>query len=94
MKIITTGLLGFVGSRISEILGKKYEFTNISRSCGVNIKNRTQVLKYIENSDAPIVLHLAAKTNVDIFHKVDLLKVIEPESLPASKVSIIIPPNF
>ncbi|OGH18037.1 MAG: hypothetical protein A3F31_03820 [Candidatus Levybacteria bacterium RIFCSPHIGHO2_12_FULL_38_12] len=65
MKIITTGLLGFVGSRISEILGKKYEFTNISRSCGVNIKNRTQVLKYIENSDAPIVLHLAAKTNVD-----------------------------
>lgn len=65
MKILGTGLNGLVGSRITELLKDKYEFENISRSTGVDIQNREDVLKKIETSDAQVVLHLAAKTDVD-----------------------------
>ncbi len=65
MKVLGTGLQGLVGSRITELLKDKYEFENISRSTGVDITDRQQVLEAIKNSDAEIVLHLAAKTDVD-----------------------------
>lgn len=65
MKILGTGLNGLVGSRIVELLSGKYEFENLSRSSGVDITNENQVLEKITNSDAQIVLHLAAKTDVD-----------------------------
>src|SRR3989344_2550964 len=65
MKILGTGLSGLVGSRIVELLKDKYEFENISRSEGVDISNRDQVLEKIKSSDAQIVLHLAGKTDVD-----------------------------
>jgi dTDP-4-dehydrorhamnose reductase len=65
MKILGTGLTGLVGSRIVELLNKQYEFENLSRSSGADISNKEQVLGRIKNSDAQIILHLAAKTNVD-----------------------------
>ena len=65
MKILGTGLDGLVGSRIVELLSDKHEFENLSISTGLDITNRDAVLEKIKNSDAPIVLHLAAKTNVD-----------------------------
>lgn len=65
MKILGTGLTGLVGSRIVELLSDKYEFENISRSTGVDIANKDDVLEKIKSSDAPIILHLAAKTDVD-----------------------------
>jgi dTDP-4-dehydrorhamnose reductase len=65
MKILGTGLTGLVGSRIVELLKSKYEFENLSRTSGVDISNKNQVLEKIKNSDAQVVLHLAAKTNVD-----------------------------
>lgn len=65
MKILGTGLDGLVGSRIVELLRNKYEFENLSISTGVDITNRDVILERIKNSKAPIVLHLAAKTNVD-----------------------------
>ena len=65
MKILGTGLDGLVGSRIVELLSDKYEFENLSISTGVDITDRNTVLEKIKNSDAQIVLHLAAKTNVD-----------------------------
>lgn len=65
MKILGTGLTGLVGSRIVELLRDKYEFENLSRSSGVDISDKNQVLEKIKNSDAQIVLHLAGKTNVD-----------------------------
>src|SRR3989344_1909484 len=65
MKILGTGLSGLVGSRIVELLKDKYEFENISRSEGVDISNRDQVLEKIKSSDAQIVLHLAGKTDLD-----------------------------
>jgi dTDP-4-dehydrorhamnose reductase len=65
MKILGTGLNGLVGSRIVELLSDKYQFENLSRSSGVDISDKNQVLEKIKNSDAQIVLHLAAKTDVD-----------------------------
>lgn len=64
MKILGTGLTGLVGSRIVELL-KDYEFENLSSSFGVDITNRDQVFEKIISSKAPILLHLAGKTNVD-----------------------------
>ena len=65
MKILGTGLTGLIGSKIVEILGDKYEFENLSRSSGVDIINQNEVSERIKASDAQLVLHLAAKTNVD-----------------------------
>lgn len=65
MKVLGTGLNGLVGSRVVELLANKHQFENISRSSGVDITNRNQVLEKIKNSDAQIILHLAAKTSVD-----------------------------
>lgn len=65
MKILGTGLNGLVGSRIVELLGSEFEFNNISRQTGVDISILDQVEKAITSSSAPIVLHLAAKTDVD-----------------------------
>lgn len=65
MKILGTGLTGLVGSRIVELLGQTHEFINLSRSTGVNIVEKDSVSRAIASSDAPIVLHMAAKTDVD-----------------------------
>ena len=65
MKILGTGLTGLVGSRVVELFSQKYEFENISRSTGVDIASSEQILQAVHNSDADIILHLAAKTNVD-----------------------------
>lgn len=65
MKILGTGLDGLVGSRIVDLLRDKYEFENLSLSTGVDITDRNAILGKIKNSDSQIVLHLAAKTNVD-----------------------------
>ena len=65
MKILGTGLDGLVGSRIIELLSGKHEFENLSLSTGADITDRNAILQKIKNSDAQIMLHLAAKTDVD-----------------------------
>lgn len=65
IKILGTGLNGLVGSRIVEILKDKYDFQLISRSTGVDITNKELVTDSINKSDAEMVLHLAAKADVD-----------------------------
>lgn len=62
--IVGTGLSGLVGSRIQELL-TGYEFEDISRKTGTNITDKEAVLARIERSDAEIVLHMAAKADVD-----------------------------
>lgn len=69
MKILGTGLTGLIGSRIVELLSSQHEFVNLSRTTGIDITNKKQVVHAVENSDAEIVLHLAAKTNVDACEK-------------------------
>lgn len=65
MKILGTGLTGLVGSRVVELLKDTHEFQNISTSTGVDITNATQVEEAISTSDAQVVIHFAAKTDVD-----------------------------
>ncbi len=64
-KILVTGLTGLVGSRFTELLGDVYEFQVIGRTSGVDILDKIAVQDMILSSDAQIVLHMAAKTNVD-----------------------------
>ncbi len=61
MKILGTGLLGLVGSRIFELLGNTYEF----EASETDITDREEITDRIKSSDASIVLHLAAKADVD-----------------------------
>ncbi len=65
MKILGTGMRGLIGSRMQELLGDIYEFETIDRSSGVDITDKKKVTQLIKNSGAKIVLHLAAKTDVD-----------------------------
>ena len=65
MKILGTGLNGLVGSRIIELLSSQYEFESISRSNGVDITQKDSVFAALKDSPATIVLHMAAKTQVD-----------------------------
>ena len=65
MKIFGIGITGLIGSRISELLADRYEFQNLSLEIGVDITN-PQTLSVIENdTERPIVIHLAAKADVD-----------------------------
>lgn len=65
MKILGTGLTGLLGSRIVNVLQNKYTFENISTSTGVDITDKEKIVDVITSSEASIVLHLAAKTDVD-----------------------------
>ncbi len=63
--LLGTGLQGLVGTQLVESLSNHYTCTNISRSTGVDIANATQVASAVRASDAPYVIHLAAKADVD-----------------------------
>ncbi len=65
MKIIATGLTGLVGSRFTDFFENVYEFEHINLENGVNILNKEDVGKAFNSSNSSIVLHMAAKTNVD-----------------------------
>lgn len=64
-QIIGLGLNGLVGSRVTELIGNKYELVSLDRSTGVDI-TKPETLTAIKNyKDSNFVLHLAAKTDVD-----------------------------
>lgn len=65
LPVLGTGLTGLVGSRLVELLRDRYLFKNIGRSTGIDITNRDQIRQAVQSSDASVVLHLAAKTDVD-----------------------------
>lgn len=64
-KILGTGLTGLVGSRFTELLEDVYEFEHISLDNGIDILDKNAVFNKISKSLANIVIHMAAKTNVD-----------------------------
>ncbi len=65
MKILVIGLTGLIGSRFKELLGSAYEFEELSRKNGVDILDKTTLLNSISASSANLVLHIAAKADVD-----------------------------
>ena len=65
MKIALTGASGLVGSRFFDVLKGKYEIIPISSSYGVDITDRKKIHKFLEEKNPALIVHLAAKTNVD-----------------------------
>ena len=64
-KVIGTGLSGLVGSRVTQLLSSQFEFEDLSLSKGVDITNQDQIKEIISSSTSPLILHMAAKTDVD-----------------------------
>lgn len=71
MKILGTGLTGLIGSRIVELLSGLYEF----EFSDTDITDKEAINGRINNSNASVVLHLAAKTDVDGCEKDKILGV-------------------
>jgi dTDP-4-dehydrorhamnose reductase len=64
-KIFGIGISGLVGSRIQSLLQDKYVFDNLSLDTGVNITDASTLDVIRRDTEHPIVLHLAAKADVD-----------------------------
>lgn len=65
LTVLATGLSGLVGTRVQELLFPTIEFIDISLTTGIDITDKSQVEDIFKNSTAPVVLHMAAKTDVD-----------------------------
>lgn len=65
MKIVLTGASGLIGSRFFDLLKTKYEIVPLSSSFGVDITDRSRVSKFLSEKNPQLIVHLAAKTNVD-----------------------------
>lgn len=64
MKIAIIGSTGLVGSRVTEILKEKHQIEELNSSTGFDITDVDSVSS-LQESDAEIVIHLAAKASVD-----------------------------
>ena len=64
-EILGTGLDGLVGSRLVELLSLQFDFVNLSRKSGTDITNSEVVMERFKSCSSHIILHLAAKTDVD-----------------------------
>lgn len=65
MKILVTGLTGLIGSRFAELLETSYQLENLSLSSGTDILEKQAVLQKVTDFNPDLVIHFAAKTNVD-----------------------------
>ncbi|HLD01761.1 MAG TPA: NAD(P)-dependent oxidoreductase [Patescibacteria group bacterium] len=63
--IFVIGGSGLVGSQASHILEKTYKITSLSTSTGVDITNPQSLRVIVDASDSNILIHFAAKTDVD-----------------------------
>jgi dTDP-4-dehydrorhamnose reductase len=63
--ILGTGLSGLVGTRIVELLQDTYDFEDMSFDTGIDITHYDQVENKVKESESKIILHMAAKTDVD-----------------------------
>lgn len=65
LEIFGTGITGLVGSRIVELLSDKYKFHNLSLETGVDITLPETLEIITKAASRAVVLHLAAKADVD-----------------------------
>ncbi len=65
MKIILTGASGMIGSRFEELMFENHEIIPLSSEDGVDITDKESIAAFLEDKDADIMIHLAAKTDVD-----------------------------
>lgn len=65
LNILGTGLTGLVGSRVKELTTDAFDWTNLSRSDGVDITDEKSVIRAIEKNNSGAVVHFAAFTDLD-----------------------------
>lgn len=65
MKIFTIGGSGLVGTRIEDLLKNSYQIDDLSLTNGVDITNLSSLDVIKDDREHDIVLHLAAKADVD-----------------------------
>src|ERR1700722_723275 len=65
MKIFTIGGSGLVGTRITELLKDKYTLDDLSLTNGVDITNPSSLDIIKNDTEHEVVLHLAAKADVE-----------------------------
>jgi dTDP-4-dehydrorhamnose reductase len=65
IKILATGMSGLVGTRVNELLSDEFDIEDLSLATGVDITNYESLENRINNSNAKIIIHMAAKTDVD-----------------------------
>lgn len=63
--ILATGMSGLVGTRIMEILSDQFEFDDLSLTTGIDITNHSLIEEEMGKNNSKIVIHMAAKTDVD-----------------------------
>ena len=63
--VLATGLSGLVGTRVRDLLSHSFDFEDLSLATDIDITQIQQVEKAFDASPARVVLHLAAKTDVD-----------------------------
>src|SRR3990167_622949 len=63
--VLATGLSGLVGTRVRDILAGQFEFEDVSLATNIDITNKEQLEEVFNNSESNVVLHMAAKTDVD-----------------------------
>lgn len=65
MNIVGTGLSGLVGSKFVELYSNKYAISNLDLTAGVDITKEDDVVRAVEASTSPVIIHLAAFTDVN-----------------------------
>ena len=65
MNIVGTGLSGLVGSKFVELYSNKYSISNLDLTAGVDITKEDDVMRAVEASNSPALIHLAAFTDVN-----------------------------
>jgi dTDP-4-dehydrorhamnose reductase len=91
MKIALTGATGLVGSRFFDLLKSRYEIVPLSSSFGVDITDRNKVRRFLGDANPALIVHLAAKTNVDACEEdksSDLQKLEKDKVLQNGKLSL------
>lgn len=63
--VLATGLSGLVGTRVAAVLAGRFKFRDLSLKTGIDISNKSQLENAFADSPAEVVLHMAAKTDVD-----------------------------
>lgn len=69
MKIAVTGVTGLIGSRFFDLLKSRFEIIPISSSYGMDITDRNKITKFLKAKNPAVIVHFAAKTNVDSCEK-------------------------
>ena len=83
MKLALSGATGLVGSRFFDLLKTRYEIIPISSSAGIDITDRKKIHKFLSDKKPGLIVHLAAKTNVDLCEEDKLadIKKLEKEKV-------------